>query len=657
MIIDKITFNNFGTYQGKQIFDLTPKQANRPIILVGGLNGAGKTSLLNGVQLALYGKRARILSRGNGGYLKQLANYMHWETQLEAPTSVVLEFRATQQGIAENLRLERSWEINGSADVVESFQVWKDGELDSALTSTWDEYVERLIPVGISHLFFFDGEKVEHYAQKGRTKELLKTGVHALLGVDLVERLQKDIKALIRNKTKETRGNSELKRIAQIEEELEALEAQHKDLEQKLIDQSDTKLTIEKKIKAIEKRLVDAGIGLFYQKLDLQKALEKERKNQAALKRELIDLAGGVLPLTLLEGLVGQVSQQAQNEHTAIVGIEMLESLSARDQKVLSLLSEAPDSLREIVDNYFSEDRANLEERTRVEQYLSLSSEAENLLKEVTPEVRHQRGSANNLLNSKKTVEDKIKAITAQLELVPKEEDLADMLSVRDGLESQMTDAKKTLIDLELKVERVGNSITTKEQMLDKQIDKGAKVRAEQEESGRTVAYGKKTIAYVQKFQGKLVESAVGQVEDCIRSSLEVVFRKKGFITNLKIDPATYEMTIYGHKGKELSPSALSAGERQLLILSTLWGLARASERPLPVIIDTPLGRLDSTHRENLIKHYFPVASHQVILLSTDEEIDQNYDEQLKPNRSHGYNLHFNPAIQATDVKNGYFWD
>jgi DNA sulfur modification protein DndD len=73
-------------------------------------------------------------------------------------------------------------------------------------------------------------------------------------------------------------------------------------------------------------------------------------------------------------------------------------------------------------------------------------------------------------------------------------------------------------------------------------------------------------------------------------------------------------------------------------------------------VIDTPLGRLDASHRSNLIERYFPNASHQVLLLSTDEEIDEKYYEKLKPWVGRSYLLEFDDSIGATRVKPGYFW-
>ena len=117
-------------------------------------------------------------------------------------------------------------------------------------------------------------------------------------------------------------------------------------------------------------------------------------------------------------------------------------------------------------------------------------------------------------------------------------------------------------------------------------------------------------------------------------------------------------MELKGHKFGEVIPTdRLSAGERQLLAISTLWGLARVSGRPLPNIIDTPLGRLDSKHRSNLIENYFPNASHQVIILSTDEEINQSYLEKLKTRVGKSYELYYSDETASTEIRDGYFFN
>ena len=116
-------------------------------------------------------------------------------------------------------------------------------------------------------------------------------------------------------------------------------------------------------------------------------------------------------------------------------------------------------------------------------------------------------------------------------------------------------------------------------------------------------------------------------------------------------------MHLFNHDDHEIPAARLSAGERQLLAVSMLWGLGQAAGRPLPVVIDTPLSRLDSSHRRHLVERYFPRASHQVLLLSTDEEIDEELFEALSPTIGHMYHLTHDDAIGATSIKPGYFWE
>ena len=86
-----------------------------------------------------------------------------------------------------------------------------------------------------------------------------------------------------------------------------------------------------------------------------------------------------------------------------------------------------------------------------------------------------------------------------------------------------------------------------------------------------------------------------------------------------------------------------------------LKALAEVSGRKLPMIIDTPLARLDSIHRDRLVENFYPTASHQVIILSTDTEIDISYKEKLTPYLAQSYLLNFNEKSETTEVSTGYF--
>jgi DNA sulfur modification protein DndD len=136
---------------------------------------------------------------------------------------------------------------------------------------------------------------------------------------------------------------------------------------------------------------------------------------------------------------------------------------------------------------------------------------------------------------------------------------------------------------------------------------------------------------------------------------LQQLLRKRAMADRISIDPETYAVTLLNAAGQTIPFERLSAGERQLLATALLWGLARASGRPVPTIIDTPLGRLDSSHRKHLVRGYFPRASHQVILLSTDEEIIGTRLTEINPSVARVYRLVHEDQAGETSIEEGYF--
>ena len=121
------------------------------------------------------------------------------------------------------------------------------------------------------------------------------------------------------------------------------------------------------------------------------------------------------------------------------------------------------------------------------------------------------------------------------------------------------------------------------------------------------------------------------------------------------MDPITLDLTYLNSDGIEVEKTALSAGEKQLMVISILWALAICSKKKLPVIIDTPLSRLDSNHRKSLIQVYFPQASEQTIILSTDSEIDRNYYQLIKENVGDEFTLIYDDSSKSTKILKGYF--
>jgi DNA sulfur modification protein DndD len=127
-------------------------------------------------------------------------------------------------------------------------------------------------------------------------------------------------------------------------------------------------------------------------------------------------------------------------------------------------------------------------------------------------------------------------------------------------------------------------------------------------------------------------------------------------VRGIKVDPDTWQVVLYDDRGRPLEKRVFSQGMKQMYALSLLWALGRASGRELPIVIDTPVGRLDKRNRWALFEKYLPVAGHQVIVLSTDTEVDMEAIKHLLPYVARQYRLDYDRATDSTVVRPGYFF-
>lgn len=191
---------------------------------------------------------------------------------------------------------------------------------------------------------------------------------------------------------------------------------------------------------------------------------------------------------------------------------------------------------------------------------------------------------------------------------------------------------------------------------LERAQQKRVKTLIEIEELERVVTFAGKARDTLEKFGEALLRRHISRLEVAVLQSFKSLMRKSGLIHDLRIDTVKSNLTLADSEGEPIDPGRLSAGERQLLAISLLWGLAKVAGNKLPSVIDTPLGRLDSRHRQHLVDRYFPNAGRQVLLLSTDEEIDENLLSRLKPSLAHTYTLVHDDTSFTTTVEAGYWW-
>ncbi|MBP3954939.1 AAA family ATPase [Gemmata sp. G18] len=175
MILEELCVSNFCLFRGRQVIDLRPGGRGglmRPIVLFGGMNGGGKTTLFDAIQLALYGTRARCSKRAGRSYDDFLRASINSSVPPGIGAGVSLTFRLAVNGEPHSYEVRRDWRVHDGR-IKEDLYVAQDGVVDTALTRQWSQLVEELVPIEISQLFFFDGEKIRSLLRTQRAAKPL----------------------------------------------------------------------------------------------------------------------------------------------------------------------------------------------------------------------------------------------------------------------------------------------------------------------------------------------------------------------------------------------------------------------------------------------------------------------------------------------------
>ena len=137
---------------------------------------------------------------------------------------------------------------------------------------------------------------------------------------------------------------------------------------------------------------------------------------------------------------------------------------------------------------------------------------------------------------------------------------------------------------------------------------------------------------------------------------LDDLLHKKDFIQKVSIDKGTFEIKLFKGNDDEITKDMLSKGELQMYSTAIVRALAKTSGRPLPFMMDTPLARLDEDHRKSLVHDFYPNASHQTIILSTDSEINYEHYKQLIPKISKSFVIQYDSKKGKTILHENYFF-
>ena len=309
MIIKELKLHNFGVYAGTNVFDF---KADKPIALIGGLNGRGKTTFLEAVLLSLYGKNSFAYSEGRrqtyGQYLKSYVNVADGSKE----TYVELTFCMNANGTDE-YKIKREWNGNGSR-TSESVTVYKDGEYNQFLTNNWAMFMENVLPSALSTFFFFDGEKIATLAGES-TSAQMKESIKALLGITVLDHLENDLNRVIARAAKSSVDAEEADKLEKLrkakEESVEQLASSDEKLAGLRKDLSETQRNLDK----LNEEYIAKGGDIVNQRQELIEQRTLLRAKTQGINDELLNASASELPLLLVRDLLFNIREKAEIEH------------------------------------------------------------------------------------------------------------------------------------------------------------------------------------------------------------------------------------------------------------------------------------------------------------------------------------------------------
>lgn len=666
MIFKSLTLTNLGTYQGVQKIDLRP-EAGKPVVLVGGMNGAGKTTVLDAMRLALFGAEALGARVSKAQYHEWIGQKIHVNPNLALqPTfaSVTLEFEAVVSGELREFEVTRGWQRKGRT-LEEQLSVRAGDELLSDQEiHEWEELVRSLVPPGVADFFLFDGEKIQNLASDDLDQGELASAIEGLLGLSIVSQLAADLDTQRARFLRENASDDHSAELSDLEAETGRLTAELEELTRKGTSAQEAVEDTKGRIAEAEAKLSVAG-GDFAKnrKVWLQKeAVLQERI--AVAEDQLRRLAGGALPFALATELLDGTLERLQRETTqrrAEISFSELKSFSQEWTEQLDDHRWLPASLKlsktqlGVLLGALQENlSASLVEREPApsEVVHGLSEVQSEAIVAAGRQARQEAAEFREVSAELTKMQSESERLATRLKKLPTEGVLEPLI------QKVAEENAKLAVLLKEQGERREESATLENALglVERKLEKVRAKVASQVKVGVAI----QDIPRIQKalaaFRKQQIEEKIRELEVEVRKAFNSLCRKDDFLSRVQIGREDFGIELFDKLSRKFPKSRLSAGEKQIFAIAVLWALAKVSGRRLPVVVDTPLGRLDSEHRELLIEGYFPTASHQVILLSTDTEVDAGYFDRLKGSLSRTHLLEFDPEEGATTVRSGYFW-
>ncbi|MCT6922150.1 MAG: DNA sulfur modification protein DndD [Staphylococcus epidermidis] len=674
MQFKKLIFKNYKTYYGTQEVDLSiPKSkdgtTDKNIVLFGGLNGAGKTTFLKAILYILFGKRGLTNSSNKATiekeYVKVFSNVINNtffdEGGHECSVALVLETDAGAEWTISvkwyiGANKKSGHEVREITIKESSISLPKKVVIDNE--DTYYQFIDRVIPFYAAPFFIFDGEEIRTLIEKQNTEEM-KNAIQKISGMKSNTELLKDLTTLKDNLTKEIAKASGAKNLQGIQTQFEEISDKLENMK-KRADYADKKL---QKLKEEQRQLqasrqekllvnsksresISKNIGQIEQQISI-----KQQEVTNYFKENMIQ----ILLSSKIPALKSRIQNEKKYREQKALKNTLLQPYENFIEKLLQVGTTPPLTPEQIKQLkvagesiWFENKNRKLDEVPDLEELHDLNnSDLTYLLNLNVSTVK----PLIKLINDIDRLNTEHEEIMLQLQNAPEATDTSEEEKQIESLTQKIGQEQL----LQMKRTQSINKLSEEKRALEIKLTKNKAVGGNVDVLYAEKQYLERVIAAITRYEEEYTYQKAMIIKTEFETILKKLFRKQDEFGKIEFDIETFSIRLYNDKMQEISIQDRSAGEMQMISSSLIWALTRASNLNLPVVIDTPLGRLDSQHRTHLIEHYYRHLSEQVIILSTDTEITSEYIKIMEECSAKQYLLDYDEKKKYTIIRNGYF--
>ncbi|KEH96707.1 AAA family ATPase [Clostridium massiliodielmoense] len=717
MIINSITLKNFRSYENETTFSFAPKY-DKNIVLIGGENGAGKSTLFEAIKLCIYGPTTYGYLGQNSNYLTKIKDSINDNAfkndQIECFISLSLSFK---EGTKINeYYLKRSWNYK-KQKIHEYFNVFLDGKaLNDEDKLYFDKYLKSVIPPSLFDFFFFDGEELSDFFTGKSASNHLKESVLELFNYDTFEILKK---RLLSHQRSQSKSNKKLAKAQinfdSLSSSTNNIKNEIKELEKTVILNREHLENLLVKRSNLQKDFKNSGGLLESEKATLNSEISKLENERTYINQYTKDFCNDTLPFLLVTDVLKAIKEQIYKEESLTSYNSIKNKLSGNIiKKSLSkhqLANDKSDFIYNEIAITILSNMFNTKELKSMKSILELSPEQKNsILFTINNIISKEKDYKLEIINGF----NKVSEITATLKDLRKRlnstisgELLNSYLESLHFINEEINEIENTLAVTKSKIEIKYEELKNKEYHLTRARNEYTSLL----QNSNVLNMSTNLISYLDELLTNLTRDKIKLIQDEFIKIFSTIIRKENYVNSIVIDDkfnstlyinknynttdilniiknlgfdgvskkygAKFLEDLYSHYNvttnqeveKKISNDVFgsinlsskvnindfSNGEKQIYILCLIWAIIKSSGIDIPFIIDTPYARIDQTHRNALTTKYLPNISKQVIILSTNKEIDTDLYKVIKPYICDEYLLLYNTHLRKTEVKNGYF--